>query len=387
MPAVDVGSAEDLLAELATWVRLETPTTDADAVNRLVDIAARELSQAGAELTRVPGRHGFGDCLIARTSGPQTSGHGKPRRDGKHILVAGHLDTVWSHGTLETMPYRVDGEKAHGPGIYDMKAGSFLAFHAVRAILRQGIATRHPVVLLLTPDEEVGSPTSRHLIEREAANAVAVLIPEPAGKGGACVTSRKGVGRFTLRIEGKASHAGTAFLDGASATVELAHQILALREMSEPDDGITVNAAPIWGGTRPNVVAAKAGCEIDLRVNSARDGATMTSRILGLESRVAGCSVSVEGGMNRPPYTESPAIVALYEKARALAGQVGLALPRQHRGGGSDGNFTAAMGIPTLDGLGCPGAGAHAVHEHILWRQLAPRAALMAGLLETLDEV
>jgi glutamate carboxypeptidase len=374
-------ASEDLLAELATWVHLETPTGDAAAVNRLVDLAERDLTQAGADLTRVPGRDGFGDSLIARTLGAG-------KRDGrKPIVIAGHLDTVWSHGTLEKMPFRVNGEKAHGPGIYDMKAGSFLAFHAVRGILRDRIATRHPITLLLTPDEEVGSPTSRALIEREAANAAAVLIPEPAGKGGACVTSRKGIGRFTLRVRGKASHAGTGWLDGASATVELAHQILALHKMVEPDDGILINTAPVWGGTRPNVVAAEAGCEIDLRVNSHRDGDLMTARILGLESRIAGCTVIVEGGMNRPPYVENPAIVALYEKARALAERVGLALPRQHRGGGSDGNFTAAMGIPTLDGLGCPGAGAHAVHEHILWRQLAPRAALISGLLETLDEV
>jgi glutamate carboxypeptidase len=374
-------ASEDLLTELAAWVHLETPTSDAVAVNRLMDVAERDLTRAGAGLTRIPGRDGFGDSLIARTPGA-----GK-RNGRKPIVIAGHLDTVWSHGTLEKMPFHVNGEKAHGPGIYDMKAGSFLAFHAVRAILRDRIATRHPITLLLTPDEEVGSPTSRALIEREAANAVAVLIPEPAGKGGACVTSRKGVGRFTLRVQGRASHAGTGWLDGASATVELAHQILALHRMVEPDDGILINTAPVWGGTRPNVVAAEAGCEIDLRVNSRRDGDLMTARILGLESRVAGCTVIVEGGMNRPPYVENPAIVALYEKARALSGQLGLALPRQHRGGGSDGNFTAAMGIPTLDGLGCPGAGAHAVHEHILWRQLAPRAALISGLLETLDEV
>jgi glutamate carboxypeptidase len=371
--------AEDLLAELATWVRLETPSTDAGAVNRLMDVAERDLAAVGAMLTRVPGKAGYGDSLIARTPGPEK------RREVKPILVAGHLDTVWAHGTLAKMPFQVNGEKAHGPGIFDMKAGSFLAFHAVRAILRDRIATRHPITLLLTPDEEVGSPTSRALIEREAAHSAAVLIPEPAGKGGACVTSRKGIGRFTLRVEGKASHAGTAFLDGASATVELAHQILALHKMVEPDDGITINTAPVWGGTRANVVAAEAGCDIDLRVNSHRDGEMMTARILGLEARVAGCSVIVEGGMNRPPYVESPAIVALYEKARALAGRVGLALPRQHRGGGSDGNFTAAMGIPTLDGLGCPGAGAHAVHEQILWRELAPRAVLMAGLLEELE--
>ncbi|MSO99717.1 MAG: M20 family peptidase [Acetobacteraceae bacterium] len=371
--------SRDLLAELASWVRIETPTTDALAVNRLMDVAQRELAQVGADLTRVPGRDGFGDSLIART--PGLSAGDRP------ILVAGHLDTVWPHGTLAKMPFEVNGEKAHGPGIYDMKAGSFLAFHAVRAILRDRIPTRHPIVLLLTPDEEVGSPSSRWLIEQEAANAAAVLIPEPASATGACVTSRKGIGRFTLLVEGKASHAGTAFQDGASATVELAHQILALHRMVEPDDGITVNTAPVWGGTRPNVVAAAAGCEIDLRVNSARDGELMTARILGLQSRVAGCTVSVKGGMNRPPYAETKEIRALYEKAWVLADRIGLKLPRQHRSGGSDGNFTAALGIPTLDGLGCPGAGAHAVHEHILWRQLAPRAALMASLLETLDEV
>lgn len=380
MPGAVVGSSEDLLAELAHWVRLETPTTDAAAVNCLMDVAERELAQAGAELTRIPGSNGFGDSLVARAAGLGRT------RGRKPILIAGHLDTVWPHGSLAKMPYRVSGERAHGPGIYDMKAGSFLAFHAVRAILRHRVATRHPITLLLTPDEEVGSPTSRALIEREAAGAAAVLIPEPASKAGACVTSRKGVGRFTLRVSGKASHAGTGWDSGASATVELAHQILALHRMAEPDDGITVNTAPIWGGTRPNVVAAEAGCEIDLRVNSHRDGELMTARILGLESRIAGCKVVVEGGMNRPPYMENPAIVALYEKARTMAAQVGLSLPRQHRGGGSDGNFTAALGIPTLDGLGCPGAGAHATHEHILWRQLAPRAALLAGLLETLDE-
>ncbi len=369
-------NSQDLLDELATWVRLETPTTDAAAVNNLMGIAESDLSQAGGEITRVPGRDGFGDSLIARTPGV-----------GAPILVAGHLDTVWAHGTLARMPFHVDGEKAHGPGIYDMKAGSFLAFHAVRAILRDRLPTRRPITLLLTPDEEVGSPSSRWLIEREAAQSAIVLIPEPAGKGGACVTSRKGIGRFTLRVTGKASHAGTGFQDGASATVELAHQILALHKMVEPDDGITINTAPVWGGTRSNVVAAEAGCDIDLRVNSTRDGEMMTARIQALTSRVPGCAISIEGGMNRPPYQESPAIVSLYRKAHALAETIGMKLPRQHRGGGSDGNFTAALGIPTLDGLGCPGAGAHAGHEHILWRQLGPRAALMAALLETLDEI
>lgn len=374
MPQTQVGTSEDLLAELSIWVRMETPTTDAAAVNLLMDIAQHELSEVGATLTRIPGRDGFGDHLIARTPGT-----------GAPILLAGHLDTVWAHGTLAAMPYHVNGEKAAGPGIYDMKAGSFLAFHVVRSILRQGVPTRRPIVLMLTSDEEVGSPTSRSVIERGAASAAYALIPEPAGQGGACVTARKGIGRFTLRVEGKGAHAGGSFQLGASAVVELAHQILALHQMVEVDDGITLNAAPIWGGTKPNVIPPEAGCEIDLRVNSARDGEQMERRILALRARTAGCRLTVTGGMNRPPYAETPAIVALYEKAREIARGVGERLPRQHRGGGSDGNFTAALGVPTLDGLGCPGSGAHASHEHILWRHLAPRAALLAGLLETLD--
>jgi glutamate carboxypeptidase len=376
MPATEVGTSEDLLAELAEWVKLETPTTDAAAVNRLMDVAEAELVRAGASVTRILGRDGYGDNLVARTPG---AGAEKP------VMVAGHLDTVWSHGTLDSMPYVVNGAKAHGPGIYDMKAGSFLAFHAVRCILRQGIATRRPIVLLLTPDEEVGSPTSRWLIEQEAGQAAMVLIPEPAGGGGACVTARKGVGRFVMRVEGRGSHAGGAFEDGASAILELSHQIIGLHRMVDIERGITLNAAPIWGGSRPNVISPDAGCEIDLRVNSVADGVLLEERLLGLTAKTAGCRVTVEGGMNRPPYTESAAISALYVHAQGIAQQVGLALPKQHRGGGSDGNFSAALGVPTLDGLGCPGSGAHASHEHILWGHLAQRAALMAGLLETLE--
>jgi glutamate carboxypeptidase len=374
MPHTDVGTSERLLEELAGWVKLETPTTDPIAVNRLMDIAEAELTAAGAATTRIAGRNGFGDNLIARTPGK-----------GKPVLVAGHLDTVWSVGTLDGMPYQVNGGKAHGPGIYDMKAGSFLAFHAVRSILQQRVRTRRPIVLLLTPDEEVGSPTSRGWIEREAEQASCVLIPEPAGQGGACVTARKGVGRFVMRVEGRGAHSGGNFQDGASAVVELARQIVRIHEMVDLDRGITLNAAPVWGGSRPNVISPDAGCEIDLRVNSVADGAHMERLLLETTALTPGCRVVVEGGMNRPPFAENPGILALYDMARGIAETVGVALPRQHRGGGSDGNFTAAMGVPTLDGLGCPGSGAHASHEHILWQQLAPRAALMAGLLEELD--
>jgi glutamate carboxypeptidase len=389
MPQTQVGRSEDLLDELKGWVRLETPTTDPTAVNRLMDVAEAELARAGAALTRIPGRDGFGDHLVARVPGPQTgggTGRGAPGGDGvKPILIAGHLDTVWSHGTLAKMPCRIDGERAYGPGIFDMKAGSFVALHAVRCILRQAIPTPRPITLLLTSDEEVGSPSSRALIEAEAARSAFALIPEPAGAGGTCVTARKGVGRFKMQVRGKGAHAGGNFQDGASAVTELSHQILRLNSMVDVRAGITLNVAPIWGGTRPNVIAPEAGCEIDLRVPTAEAGARMEQILLGLTALTEGCEVTVEGGMNRPPFTETKAVLALYEKARGIAAQLGLAMPKQHRGGGSDGNFTAALGVPTLDGLGCPGAGAHASHEHIFWPDLAPRAALLASLLETLD--
>jgi glutamate carboxypeptidase len=377
MPQTQIGRSEDLLSELAEWVKIESPTTDPAGINRVMDLAEAGLSMAGATITRIPGRDGYGDNLIARTPGHEGG--------DRHILIAGHLDTVWERGTLARMPFRVDAEKAHGPGIHDMKAGSFLAFYVLRELLRQRARSVRPIVLLLTPDEEVGSPTSREWIEREAEGAACVLIPEPAGAGGAVVTARKGVGRFVLRINGRGAHSGGAFQEGASAIVELAHQVLRLHGMVDLDAGITLNAAPIWGGSRPNVIAPDAGCEVDLRVNSIADGARMERAILALEAATPGCRVTVEGGMNRPPFAENAAICALYEKARVVAHDLGMALPKQQRGGGSDGNFTAAMGIPTLDGLGCLGAGAHASHEHILWRHLAPRAALLAGLLETLD--
>jgi len=376
MPRTEIGNAQQLLGELETWVNLETPTTDATRVNALMDVAEAGLAGAGAALTRIPGRDGYGDNLIARVN---------ERPGVKPIFVVGHLDTVWSVGTLETMPFRVDGDRAYGPGVLDMKAGSFAALYAVRGIARQRIPTRRPITLLLTPDEEVGSPTSHAIIERESAGAALALIPEPAGPRGVCVTERKGVGRFALRIEGVGAHAGAAFEDGASAVVELARQILRIHALVDPGRGVTLNVAPVSGGSRPNVIASEATAEIDLRVTNAADGERLDVLILGLQPIDPRCRLTVAGGMNRPPFVESAAGLALYEKVRALAAGLGLDIGKQHRGGGSDGNFTAALGAPTLDGLGCPGAGAHALHEHILWRELEPRVALMATLLEELE--
>src|SRR3954469_25524308 len=327
MPQTPLASSESLLDELRTWVEIETPTTEPSAVNRLMDVAEHGLRQAGANLTRIPGRDGYADNLVARTPGA-----------GKPILIAGHLDTVWSLGTLEKMPFRVEGDQAHGPGIYDMKAGSFLAFNAVREILRHGTKTNRPIILLLTPDEEVGSPTSRALIEQEGGAAEYVLIPEPAGPGGVCVTARKGVGRFVIEVTGKGAHAGGNFQDGASAVVELARQIVRIHGMVDLEAGITLNAAPIWGGSRPNVIAPDAGCEVDLRVPTAEAGERMERAMLGLEPFDPRCTVKVTGGMNRPPMAETPAILALYGRARDLARQIGFEMDKQHRGGGSDGN-------------------------------------------------
>lgn len=375
MPKAPIPDSAALLDELKTWVTTETPTTDPAAVNALMDIAERDLVRAGAIVTRIPGRDGFGDNLVARTP---------PVGNLKPILMAGHLDTVWSHGTLAGMPFAVNGDQAHGPGIYDMKAGSFLGFNALRTILDQNIATHRPITLLLTPDEEVGSPTSRDLIEAEGRASECVLILEPAGNNGACVTARKGVGRFTIQVAGRGAHSGGNFPDGASAIVELARQIDRIHAMVDVPAGITLNPAPIWGGSRPNVIAPDAGCELDLRVPTIEAGQRMEAAILALQPFDPRCTLTVTGGMNRPPMAETPAILALYAQAKAAAAKAGFDLPSQHRGGGSDGNFTAALGIPTIDGLGCPGAGAHASHEHILWRNLAPRAAMLAELLETL---
>jgi glutamate carboxypeptidase len=376
MPATEIGSSESLLAELRGWVEHETPTPDAAAVNALMDVAERGLREAGGAVTRIPGRDAFGDNLICRTPG-----------EGAPVVIAGHLDTVWDHGTLAgPMPFRIEGERAYGPGIFDMKAGSFLAFHAVRSILAQRVATRRPVTLLLTPDEEVGSPTSRALIEAEARGARAVLIPEPAGVGGSAVTARKGTGRFTVRIHGRSAHAGGNWSEGRSAIAALAEVIRRVHAMTDLERGVTTNVAPVWGGTRPNVIAPEAGCEIDLRVPDAAAAAEMVGRILALGGEPEeGIRIEVSGGMNRPAFAEDAGILDLYGRAAAAAQAHGYALPKTHRGGASDGNFTAAMGVPTLDGLGCPGAGAHAPHEHILWRELGARGATIAHLLETLE--
>ncbi|MFC3126973.1 M20/M25/M40 family metallo-hydrolase [Pseudoroseomonas globiformis] len=378
MPMTRIGTSETLLEELRGWVEHETPTTDPAAIDALMDKIAAELEAVGARVERIPGRDGRGGQLIARTP-PETSGNGRP------VVVAGHLDTVWDHGVLS---FRVEGEKAYGPGIYDMKSGSFFAFHSLREILRQGTRTKSPITLILTSDEEVGSQTSRELIEAEAARACAVLIPEPAGgTQKACVTARKGTGRMVVKVKGQSAHSGGNWQDGRSAVVTLARLITAIHHMVDLEAGTTTNCAPIWGGTRPNVIPNEAGCEVDIRVATVEKGEALVAAISALAGpQPEGTEVSITGGMNRPPMVENAAALALYEAARAAAAKAGYDLPKQHRGGGSDGNFTAAMGVPTLDGLGGAGAGAHAEFEHVIWPELAPRCAVLCELMETLGD-
>ncbi len=382
MPQTEIGTSDRLLAELRGWVERETPSTDPKAVNGLLDVAERELRGVGALVERHPsGREGYGDTLIARTP-PEA-----PWGDGPCVMVAGHVDTVWDHGMLAgPMPFRIEGDRAYGPGIYDMKAGSFMAFHSFREILRQKIPTKRPITLLLTPDEEVGSPTSRAHIEREAERAAAVLIPEPAGGlTGSCVTGRKGTGSFTVKVHGRSAHAGGNWSEGRSAVVALSRLILTIHGMTDLDRGVTTNCAPIWGGTRSNVIPPEAGCRVDFRVPSLEEGARVVAAIRALAGEPEdGIRIEITGGLNRPPFPETEATLALHARAQALAQAAGYALPKQHRGGGSDGNFTAVMGVPTLDGLGCTGAGAHAPTEHIRWPDLAPRCAVLCGLMETL---
>ncbi len=374
-PRID---AAEILEGIRSWVEVETPSTDGAAVNVLVAKVAEDLAALGAEVERVPGRDGYGDHIRARS--PWGG-------DGKGILLVSHLDTVWAHGTLARKPFTVDGDKVTGPGIYDMKAGGYLGYYAYRHLVRQAKETNLPITFLFMADEEVGSPTSRQLIEDTAKEcAKYVLVLEPGRPNWGVVTARKSVARFDLEITGVAAHAGGNHERGRSAIAELARQILALEGMTDYARGITVNVGVASGGTVgfANVVPANAAAEIDFRAPDEASGKELEARILGLQAIGKDVTVKVTGGINRPPFIRDDGVVKLYEHAKHLADEIGTPLPEVASGGGSDGNFTAALGIPTLDGLGAVGDGAHAEHEHILISSLEPRAKLLLGLLETL---
>jgi len=370
--------AEEILAGIRRWVEIETPSHDGAAVNRLVDTVEGELRTIGARVERTPGRDGFGDVLQAKAPWG--------RDDEPYILLLGHLDTVHPTGALATTHrFRREGDSVFGPGIYDMKSGSYMALHALRHFVREGRQTPLPVRIMYVPEEEVGSPTSRAAIEAEARGAKYCLVMEPARDGGRCVTARKGVGRFVMQIGGRAAHAGVRHQDGRSAIKEAARQILAIEGMTDYAAGVTTNVGLVSGGSGVNVVPAACTLEIDLRVPDAATGDAAVARILGLQAQDPDCPVVVTGGMNRPPYGKNPGIAALFDHARGLAAELGFELNDVPlTGGGSDGNFTAALGIPTLDGLGADGRGAHALDEQIYYSSLVQRTQLLLRLLETL---
>ena len=372
-PALD---ADELLAGIRAWVEIESPSTDAAAVNRMVDKVAADYAAIAARIERIPGRDGCGDHLLV------TSPWGDA--DAKGILVLSHTDTVHGIGILERkLPYRVEGDSAFGPGIYDMKGGAHLAFAAMRHLVRAGRTTRVPIRHLLLSDEEIGSPTSREVIEREARRAVAVLVTEPAREGGRIVTARKGTARFDLTVRGVPAHSGTRHQDGRSAIKELARQILDIEAMTDYATGLTVNVGVISGGTRANVVPDEAHAAIDMRVPNPAVAAAAIARLRGLRAYDPGCTLEVTGDLNRPGYEKGPEIAALFETARSIAAGIGFELADLATGGGSDGNFTAAI-APTLDGLGVDGKGAHTNEEQLYVSSLVPRARLLLGLFERL---
>lgn len=361
-----------LLEGLRPWVECESPTFDAAAVNRMMSVASRDLALLGARVERIPGRIGLGDCVRARFPHPDGEMEGG-------ILVLAHLDTVHPVGTLGALPFRVEGERAFGPGICDMKGGTFIALQAMAAMVQAGIATRRPVTFLLTSDEEIGSPSTRDLIEAEAARHEVVLVPEPARPDGGVVTGRYAIARFNLRTTGRPSHAGSALSDGRSAIREMCRQVLAIEAMTT--EACTFSVGVVHGGQWVNCVATHCDAEALTMAKRQADLDHAVQRMLGLSASAADVQLDVRRGVTRPVWEPDANTMGLYRTAQGLASKLGFSISHQSAGGGSDGNFTGAMGIPTLDGLGVQGAGIHTLQEHLLIESLVPRARLFAGLL------
>jgi len=365
---------EDVIADLRAFVELESPTVDKEACDR----AGRHLAEqfrayARAEIVWHP-QDRYGDHFEARVG------------DGaRRILLLGHSDTVWPVGTIRRLPCRIEGDRLTGPGSFDMKYGDVQALWGLRLVTEGRLGAGKTFVFFGNSDEEVGSPTSRPIIERLARDAECVLVLEPAvGPEGAIKLWRKGIGIYHLDVDGIASHAGADPEQGRSAILELAHQVVDLQGLNNAAAGTTLNVGVIRGGTRANVVAARAEAEIDLRVRTSEEARLAHERILNRPTFVAGTTVHVRGGLNRPPMEESAGAHRLYALAKRIAAEEGFALPAGGTGGGSDGNFTAALGVPTLDGLGAVGDGGHADHEHVRVSAIAPRLAWFARLLAEL---
>ena len=362
-----------LIGEL---VECESPSDDAAAVNRFVDLVSEKVAGIAKVKAHSGGR--FGRHLVCEF---QLPGRGK----NGHLLALGHSDTVWPVGTLRGMPFREAEGRLWGPGVLDMKAGVAFFIFAMRALSELDLPVSRKVWLQLNSDEEVGSGSSRLLTEANAKRCEAVLVLEPAlGLDGKLKTARKGVGDYSVVVRGRASHAGVDFEAGASAILELARQIEKIAVFTNLKRGLTVNPGVVSGGTRTNVVAAEARAEVDVRISRLRDAPALDRKFRGLRPVDRRCRIEVSGGVNRPPMERSPAIAALFRRARDLARPLGMELEEAMTGGGSDGNFTAALGIPTLDGLGGVGEGPHAANESILIAPMAGRAALLAHLVASL---
>jgi glutamate carboxypeptidase len=366
--------ADAMLASLRPWVECESPTFDAAAVNRMMDMASRDLAAMGAQIKRIPGRMGFGDCV--RASFP----HARAGEPG--VLVLGHMDTVHPIGTLKSLPWRRDGERAYGPGIYDMKGGNYLVLEALRLLAETGIETPLPVTVLFTSDEEVGSPSTRDLIEAEAAKARFVLVPEPGGADDSVVTGRYAIARFNLETVGRPSHAGARLTEGRSAIRAMARKIIEVEAMTTDD--CTFSVGVIHGGQWVNCVATTCRAEALSMAKRQADLDRGVERMLGMAGTADEVAFHVARGVTRPVWEPDAATLALYETARGIAKGLGFDIPHRSAGGGSDGNFTGAMGIPTLDGLGVLGGGGHTLEEHLVVDSLARRGRLVAGLLATL---
>jgi glutamate carboxypeptidase len=340
----------------------------------MIDIASRDLVIAGARIDRVSGRMGFGDCVRA------TFPHATPNTPG--ILVMGHLDTVHPIGTLERLPFRRNGDRAWGPGILDMKGGNYMALDAIRQLARANVPTKLPITYLLTSDEEVGSPSTRDLIEAEASRHRYVLVPEPARADGGVVTGRYAIARFNLEATGRPSHAGARLADGRSAIREMARKLIEIEDMTT--ENCTFSVGVIRGGEWVNCVATTCTGQALSMAKRQEDLDDGVARMLALSASSNDVQFKVTRGVTRPVWEPDGKVMALYETARGIARGIGYDISSQSSGGGSDGNFTGAMGIATLDGLGVQGAGAHTLDEHIVVESLAYRGRLMTGLLATL---
>lgn len=370
--------SDAILGNIRNIVEIESPSRHAAGVNRVLETIARSFEGTGAASERELTADSFGDILLVRCD---------PTRNEPGILVLSHMDTVHPVGTLASkLTYRREGDRVYGPGIYDMKGGLMLAVEAFRRIAQARRRTKLPITFLFTPDEELSSPVSRRVIEREARGQRYVLVTEPARDGGKVVTERKGIGVFVIRTRGRPAHAGGDPNKGRNAIVAMAEIVLAINVLNDPRRGITTNVGLIAGGTARNTVAEECMIEVDLRFCDPANASEMEAKLKALKSSRPDIETTVTGKITRPPFVRGRGVDLVFDKAATIAKEIGFNLKRAPRvGGGSDGNFTVAMGIPTLDGLGVDGDGAHTNHEYMLFSSIEPRTRLLQGLMEQLE--